>query len=427
MPNGRSILARRLATWTSITLLRRSVSPSQTSSRIVNRVTTRPARSIEQPQDVELPRRQLDLASPRGEHAGGSGSSVRSPTRSEPLVGVVRRRAVQRPQPREQLVEVERLVEVVVGAGVEPGDAVAAPRCGRSASAPACGRPASRSSAADGHAVHARAASSRARQHVVRSAASAAWRPSGPVRRRSRRGRRRRAPRARTSARRSSSSITRTRIWPSAAVVVSDRRFTIAFTMPSSYPHRRAMSDVLAVDAVGVTKTLRRPSAPSTTISLRVAQGEVYGVLGPNGAGKTTFLRMLFGLIRPDAGTIRVFGRTWAEDGVARRSTASPASSRARSSTPTSPAGRTSRASRCLDGGTRPRPARGGARGRRPRRPGRRQGRRLLLRHAPAPRRRRQPAARARGCWCSTSRPTGWTRPASATCAPWSSGSPPAG
>ena len=42
----------------------------------------------------------------------------------------------------------------------------------------------------------------------------------------------------------------------------------------------------------------------------------MYGVLGPNGAGKTTFLRMLFGLIRPDAGTIRVFGRTWAEDGT---------------------------------------------------------------------------------------------------------------
>ena len=51
-------------------------------------------------------------------------------------------------------------------------------------------------------------------------------------------------------------------------------------------------------------------------LSVRVAAGEVYGVLGPNGAGKTTFLRMLFGLIRPDAGTIRVFGRTWDEDGV---------------------------------------------------------------------------------------------------------------
>ena len=41
-------------------------------------------------------------------------------------------------------------------------------------------------------------------------------------------------------------------------------------------------------------------------ISVQVEQGEVYGVLGPNGAGKTTFMRMLFGLIRPDAGEIRL-------------------------------------------------------------------------------------------------------------------------
>jgi ABC-2 type transport system ATP-binding protein len=43
-------------------------------------------------------------------------------------------------------------------------------------------------------------------------------------------------------------------------------------------------------------------------VSLSVRPGEVYGFLGPNGAGKTTTLRMLLGLVRPDAGTIRVFG-----------------------------------------------------------------------------------------------------------------------
>lgn len=52
-------------------------------------------------------------------------------------------------------------------------------------------------------------------------------------------------------------------------------------------------------------------------VSLSVAQGEVYGVLGPNGAGKTTFLRMLFGLIRADAGVLEVLGRTWPVDGIA--------------------------------------------------------------------------------------------------------------
>jgi len=80
------------------------------------------------------------------------------------------------------------------------------------------------------------------------------------------------------------------------------------FTVP-------AMSEVLAVNAVGLTKTYGSLTAVDA-ITVQVAQGEVYGVLGPNGAGKTTFLRMLFGLIRPDAGTLEVFGRSWARDGV---------------------------------------------------------------------------------------------------------------
>jgi ABC-2 type transport system ATP-binding protein len=44
-------------------------------------------------------------------------------------------------------------------------------------------------------------------------------------------------------------------------------------------------------------------------VSLTVRPGEVYGFLGPNGAGKTTTLRMLLGLVRPTAGTVRLLGR----------------------------------------------------------------------------------------------------------------------
>lgn len=43
-------------------------------------------------------------------------------------------------------------------------------------------------------------------------------------------------------------------------------------------------------------------------VSFRAQDGTVVGLLGPNGAGKTTTLRMLSGLMRPDAGTIRVDG-----------------------------------------------------------------------------------------------------------------------
>jgi len=43
-------------------------------------------------------------------------------------------------------------------------------------------------------------------------------------------------------------------------------------------------------------------------ISLEVLQGEVFGFLGPNGAGKTTTIKIITGLIRPDTGTVQVFG-----------------------------------------------------------------------------------------------------------------------
>jgi ABC-2 type transport system ATP-binding protein len=43
-------------------------------------------------------------------------------------------------------------------------------------------------------------------------------------------------------------------------------------------------------------------------LTLTVAQGELFALLGPNGAGKTTTIKMLVGLLRPDAGAVRVCG-----------------------------------------------------------------------------------------------------------------------
>lgn len=49
-------------------------------------------------------------------------------------------------------------------------------------------------------------------------------------------------------------------------------------------------------------------------VSFAVRPGEIIGVLGPNGAGKSTLLHMLLGLIEPDAGEIRIFGRPLSGD-----------------------------------------------------------------------------------------------------------------
>ena len=58
---------------------------------------------------------------------------------------------------------------------------------------------------------------------------------------------------------------------------------------------------------VGLVKSFGRTKALNG-LNLSVAQGEVHGFLGPNGAGKTTTLRLLLGLLRADAGEMRVLG-----------------------------------------------------------------------------------------------------------------------
>src|SRR3954470_23076915 len=66
-------------------------------------------------------------------------------------------------------------------------------------------------------------------------------------------------------------------------------------------------SDVPVVNAREITKTYGSLTAVDRA-SIKVQAGDVYGLLGPNGAGKTTFMRILFGLIRPDSGDIQLRG-----------------------------------------------------------------------------------------------------------------------
>ena len=69
------------------------------------------------------------------------------------------------------------------------------------------------------------------------------------------------------------------------------------------------MSVELAIEARALVKTFGETRAVDG-IDLAVPAGSIYGVLGPNGAGKTTTLRMLLGIIDPDAGERRVLGRS---------------------------------------------------------------------------------------------------------------------
>nr|AIA13253.1 daunorubicin resistance ABC transporter, ATP-binding protein [uncultured bacterium] len=62
-----------------------------------------------------------------------------------------------------------------------------------------------------------------------------------------------------------------------------------------------------AVEAQGLVKIFGDNRAVDG-VDLKVRAGTIYGVLGPNGAGKTTTIRMLATLLRPDAGSARIFG-----------------------------------------------------------------------------------------------------------------------
>jgi ABC-2 type transport system ATP-binding protein len=70
-----------------------------------------------------------------------------------------------------------------------------------------------------------------------------------------------------------------------------------------------------AIEARGLLKRYGELTAVDH-VDLTVRAGDVYGYLGPNGAGKTTSLRMMLGLIRPDGGAVRLFGRDPLQEGV---------------------------------------------------------------------------------------------------------------
>jgi ABC-2 type transport system ATP-binding protein len=74
-------------------------------------------------------------------------------------------------------------------------------------------------------------------------------------------------------------------------------------------------SDQSALELRGLTKRFDRLAVDALDLTIRT--GEFYALLGPNGAGKTTTLRMVAGLLRPDAGSVAIMGVDALKDPVA--------------------------------------------------------------------------------------------------------------
>ena len=78
-------------------------------------------------------------------------------------------------------------------------------------------------------------------------------------------------------------------------------------------PRNRSRGQPLAIEARGLVKRFDGTLAVDG-VDIEVPEGAIYGILGPNGAGKTTTLRMLLGIIDPDAGVRRVLGHERPQD-----------------------------------------------------------------------------------------------------------------
>ena len=79
--------------------------------------------------------------------------------------------------------------------------------------------------------------------------------------------------------------------------------------------YSEADAGLAALQLSGLTKTFAKRAVDH--LDLRVNPGEFYALLGPNGAGKTTTLRMVAGLLKPDAGRISIFGVDAIKDPIA--------------------------------------------------------------------------------------------------------------
>lgn len=68
-------------------------------------------------------------------------------------------------------------------------------------------------------------------------------------------------------------------------------------------------SDLAAIEVKGLTKKFKKRTAVEK-LDLTVPRGCCYGFFGPNGAGKTTTIRCILGLLRPQAGSVKIFGHS---------------------------------------------------------------------------------------------------------------------
>ena len=90
-------------------------------------------------------------------------------------------------------------------------------------------------------------------------------------------------------------------------VIPSFVKCTGGRVFPATLWQEEGSKDEFVIQTDGLTKRYGSVVAVDG-LSMEVRRGRVYGLLGPNGSGKTTTMGMLLGLLRPTAGSFKLFG-----------------------------------------------------------------------------------------------------------------------
>ena len=99
----------------------------------------------------------------------------------------------------------------------------------------------------------------------------------------------------------------------------SENTFTDGIPVFGANTYAADGEEVPAVSIRGFVKTFGKKVAVDN-LSLDIPAGSFYGLVGPNGAGKTTTIKMLTGLLMPDAGSASIFGNdVWSDVNSAKR------------------------------------------------------------------------------------------------------------
>lgn len=100
---------------------------------------------------------------------------------------------------------------------------------------------------------------------------------------------------------------------------VSENAFAGSVPVFGANTYAATNEEVPAVSIRGFVKTFGKKVAVDN-LSLDIPAGSFYGLVGPNGAGKTTTIKMLTGLLMPDAGSASIFGNdVWSDVNSAKR------------------------------------------------------------------------------------------------------------